>query len=89
MTRSRAIDVVKDFLSGLKQGMHRFGQDIATLINTILLAIVYLLAVGITSVIARLFRKRFLETRLNAKAKTYWNTLNIKKRPTDEYYRQF
>jgi hypothetical protein len=78
-----------DFIRGARKGMERFGHDIATLINTIILAVVYIIGVGITSLVAKIAKKRFLEMELNKKAKTYWNDLNIKKRKTDDYYRQF
>lgn len=77
------------FFKGVKDGMHRFGLDIATLVNTILLSLAYFIGVGITAIIAKLAKKKFLETKLNPRAKTYWNNLNIKKRHIDEHYKQF
>jgi hypothetical protein len=76
-------------LRGIRKGMHRFGTDIAGLVNTILLTIVYFIGVGLTSIVAKLSGKRFLDTKLDRKSKTYWNNLNIKKRQADDYYRQF
>ena len=80
---------VSEFFKGFKKGMKEFGHCISIIINTVLLSIVYIIGVGITSIIAKLAGKQFLELKLNKKAKTYWNNLNIKKRPIDEYYRQF
>ena len=77
------------FFKGIRKGMERFGLDIATLVNTIFLIPVYFIGVGFTSMLARITGKRFLELKLNKKMKSYYNNLNIKKRPLDEYYRQF
>ncbi len=78
------------FLMGCKEGMHLFGQNLALIVNTILLSAVYLIGVGPTSLIARLVGKRFLETKLRkGKNDSYWQDLSLKKRPMEEYYRQF
>lgn len=77
------------FFSGFARGFKRFGSNISVIVNTVLLALVYLLAVGPTSLIAKLTGKRFLTLKADKKAKTYWERLNLTKRPLDEYYRQF
>ena len=79
---------IKQLIKGFKKGMGNFGQNIALIINTILLTFVYLIGVGLTSIVAKIFRKHFLEIRMSNK-ETYWNDLNLKKRPIEEYYRQF
>jgi hypothetical protein len=75
------------FFEGVKKGMHLFGQNIANLMNVILLSIVYLLGVGLTSMIAKFAGKRFLDWKRGEGS--YWKTLNLKKKKMDEYYRQF
>jgi len=79
---------LKRFFRGFKKGMASFGQSISLLINTILLAFVYFLGVGLTSIVAKIVGKHFLETKLSKKG-TYWSDLNLKKKPIEEYYRQF
>ena len=79
---------MKPFIKGLKQGMSLFGHTIATLVNTILLTLVYLLGVGITSVIAKIFRKKFLK-RKPEEVNSYWENLNLKTQNKENYYRQF
>jgi hypothetical protein len=74
---------------GFNKGMRNFGHSMALIINSVLLAIVYLVGVGFTSIFARLFRKHFLDIRLSKKNETYWSDLNLKKKPMEEYYRQF
>ena len=69
--------------------MKNFGENIATLINFLLLSIVYIFGVGITKIFAKLLRKNFLELKLNVKNKSYWSKLDLKKKEIEDYYRQF
>ena len=78
----------RQFYKGFKIGMKNFGENIALIINTILLFFVYLIGVGLTSIVAKIFGKHFLEMKLSKKD-TYWNNLKLKKKPIKEYYRQF
>jgi len=79
----------KDFWKGFRKGFKAFGQGVTLVVNTLLLLIVYIFGVGITSVIARLAGKKFMDMELQKGAKTYWTELNLKKKPIEEYYRQF
>jgi len=80
---------LKQFVNGLKTGTKNFGENISVLINSILLVIVYIIGVGITFIFAKLSRKHFLDTKISKKRETYWSDLNLKKKPIEEYYRQF
>jgi hypothetical protein len=80
---------IKQFISGFKSGMQKFGQTISIVVNSILLSIVYLIGVGITSIASKILGKHFLETRLSKKRESYWSKLDLKKKPIDEYYNQF
>ena len=75
------------FIKGFKNGMQNFGKSIVTIINTILLLLVYILGVGLTALFAKITGKKFLETEL--KKGSYWTSLNLKKKKTEDYYRQF
>lgn len=77
------------FFIGFKKGVHNFGQTIATIINSVLLLIVYVLGVGLTSIFSKIFKKIFLEMGISKKQDSYWSELNIRKKPMKEYYRQF
>lgn len=68
--------------------MKEFGYTIAIIINSILLSIVYIIGVGLTSIIAKLVRKNFLEKKFSDK-ETYWENLNLGKNKMEAYYRQF
>ena len=79
--------MIKNLFKGLKEGNKMFGEDIASLVNFILLTFVYFFGVGITSIIAKIFGKHFLESKKNKNS--YWSELNLSKRKKEEYYRQF
>ena len=73
------MNTISDFFKGFKEGMHRFGQTISIIINSILLLIVYLIGIGFTSIIAKLFHKHFLDTEISKK-ESYWSNLNLNKK---------
>jgi len=79
--------MVKNLLKDIKEGYKMFGDDIASIVNFILLTFVYFLGVGITSIVAKISRKHFLE--LKTERNSYWSELNLSKRTKEEYYRQF
>lgn len=70
------------------EGMHFFGERIAFIVNSTLLFLVYVVAIGITSVIAKLFGKHFLDTAIDPKRETYWQDLPIEDHK-ESIYRQF
>jgi len=70
-----------------KKGMKNFGDNMAIVVNSVLLSFVYIIGIGLTSIFAKLFGKKFLETK--RRSDSYWSDLNLKKKPIEEYYRQF
>jgi len=78
----------KKNLKSFKEGFEEFGSNITTIINVLLLTLVYLIGVGTTSLIAKLFKKKFIQTK-TSKDKSYWKDLNIKKKPKEDHFRQF
>ncbi len=77
------------FFKGFKQGMNGFGKCITVIVNSALLSFVYIIGAGITATAARIRGKKFLQVSPDQNAKTYWEDLNLKKRPIKEHYRQF
>ena len=75
---------IKKFIKGLKKGQKEFGETIATVVNSILLSVVYLLGVGLTFIFSRLFDKHFLDSKIDLNKKTYWSNLNLNKKPLGE-----
>ena len=80
---------IRLFFKGFKKGTQDFGTSIGSIVNSVALALTYLVGVGLTSIVAKAARKRFLEFEISKKRKTYWSDLNLKKKPIEEYYRRF
>ena len=80
--------ILKQFLKGFQKGMYNFSSSISVIINSILLTMVYFIGVGITSVVAKLVDKHFLDIR-KIKKDTYWSSLNLKNKSIEDYYKQF
>ncbi len=75
------------FFKGFRKGAEEFGAGIATLVNTIILLLVYFVGIGLTSLVAKIFRKNFLEVK--PQNSSYWSELNLGKESVQNYYRQF
>jgi len=78
-----------DFFNGFKRGIAFFTEKISMLINSFLLLILYFLGFGLTSIIAKLFGKTFLETKLSKEKKSYWSDVDLKNKNDASYYKQF
>ena len=75
---------------GFRDGFKTLGEDVSTLVNTVLLALVYILGVGITAIIAKIAGKRFLERDIAASnPKTYWNDVEDEHPDLESHFRQF
>ncbi len=79
---------MKKVFKGFKKGMKDFGDCITIIVNTVLLLIVYLIGVGITSIVAKIIGKKFLD-KYPANEKSYWTDINIKKESIEDYHKQF
>ncbi len=77
------------FFKGFVEGLKGFGLTINTLISALLLLIVYLIGIGITSIIAKISGKHFLDIQSAPQHETYWTELALEKKPIDNYYKQF
>ena len=81
--------MIKLFFKAFAKGMKKFGSNISVIINTILLLPVYIFGVGLSAIIAKVSKKKLLDTKLFKEDKTYWSDLNLKKKSLEEYYKQF
>ncbi len=81
--------ILKNLLAGFLEGLKMFSENIAHLVNVILLSIVYIFAVGITTMIAKFFGKHFLELKIDKNCVSYWSDLNLKRKDLQEYLKQF
>lgn len=78
-----------NFLKGIKEGQKMFTETISIIINTILLTFVYFFGVGITSIIGKIFNKKFLDKKINTKLETYWESPEKLQTKMEDYYKQF
>ena len=76
------IDFIKNFWKGFK----RFGENIGLIVNSFLLFFIYFIGIGLSFIIAKIMKKKFLDTE---KKDSYWQKLNLAKKKEDYYYRQF
>lgn len=83
------MDAIKSLFTGFKNGIKHFGNDITIIINTLLLVFVYFLGVGFSSLFAKLSHKKLLILKPSKQVSTYWLDLDFKKKPLEDYYRQF
>ena len=79
---------IRLFIKGYKKGLEDFGGNISNIVNSVLLLIVYIIGVGITSIVAKIFKKNFLEMKISKK-ETYWNDIDLNKKSKEDYYKQF
>ena len=79
---------MREFFKHFKIGFQKFSHLLADLVNIILLAIVYYVGVGLTSIIAKIFKKSFLDLK-DKKVDSYWVDCQSTSKDIDDYYRQF
>lgn len=78
---------LKFFFKGIRLGMDLFGVFITTLVNTLLLFLVYIIGVTMVALPAKIMKKKFLDT--EKRDKSYWEELHLTKKSKEDYYRQF
>lgn len=82
------MSAIKDFFKGFRKGFKSFALKVTDVVNFILAFIVYFIGIGITSIIAKIFRKHFLDLKFKDR-EIYW----VKGRPAskdiEDYYKQF
>lgn len=81
------MEKVKLFFKGFYDGFKSFGLIVSTVVNFILLMIVYFIGVGLTSIIGKASKKEFL--RLKKGKKTYWEKRESVKHSIEEFKKMF
>jgi len=71
--------ILKLFFKGSKKVLEEFNQIIVKVSNSILLFVVYSVGAGLTSILARLVGKHFLDIKALKGVDSYWSDLNLKK----------
>lgn len=79
----------KIYFGSFTKGMNEFNKDLIFIINSVVLLIVYVLFVGITSIIARVFKKHFLHLNISANIDTYWTSTKQNLDSSEDYFKQF
>ncbi len=80
--------IINKFFKGFLRGVKNF-KYLHTIINLIVLTFVYIIGIGFTLIIAKINKRKFLETKLEKDKNSYWTDLNLKKQETEKYLRQF
>jgi large-conductance mechanosensitive channel len=78
----------KKIWNGIKTVLEPITKIISNIVNFVLLALVYFIAIGIVSVSMKLFGKHFLELKKQNK-KSNWHEHKVTKDPLEKYYRTF
>lgn len=79
----------KYFKDGFSEGKEFFSNKISTIINFVLLSVVYFTGVMITTVFAKISKKDFLDLKYDDKKESYWEVLNLDKKEESYYFKQF
>jgi len=77
------------FIKGFKSGFKDFGHLINNIINTTLLTILYIIGIGPTALILKIFNKKLLSLKKENVQDSYWEKYDLSTEPEDNYYRQF
>ena len=80
--------MLKRILDFIKSVLEPVAKVISSIVNFILLALVYFLGIGIVSISMRLFGKHFLELK-KKNSKSSWQEHKVTKQPLENYYRTF
>lgn len=80
--------MLKRILDSIKSVLEPVAKIISSIVNFILLALVYFLGIGIVSISMRLFGKHFLELKKKNKSSN-WHEHKMAKQPLEDYYRTF
>jgi broad specificity polyphosphatase/5'/3'-nucleotidase SurE len=68
----------KIFLTNYVRGFKLFSESISSIINFVLLSLVYVIGVGVTSFFSKLLKKSFIKKSQNKKISSYWKNFSLK-----------
>jgi len=75
-------------LSIVKSILNPIAKFISTIVNCILLSLVYFVGIGIVSLVMKLFGKHFLKLKKQNRMSN-WDDHELTKQPLENYYRTF
>lgn len=79
---------LSDFKIGVLDGFKEFGEIFPSILNFIILTVIYFVGIGFSSVLKLVLRKEFMELKTDKKKKSYWEDLNIGKNK-DNIFKQY
>jgi cytochrome c biogenesis protein CcdA len=82
------IKIKNKVILGIWGVFRKVGETVASIVNFIVLLIVYCIGIGITSLVMKTFGKKFLDLG-TAQKDSYWIKARVVKEPLSRYYRQF
>lgn len=77
------------FITGLNDGFSKPSFFIGSVINFLLLFLVYILAIGPISLLSKTSKKKFLQLDFSTRKKSYWQKSYMGQERKEDYYRQF
>ena len=80
--------MLKRILDSIKSFLEPVAKVISSIVNFILLALVYFLGICIVSIAMKLFGKHFLELK-KKNSSSNWQEHKVAKQPLENYYRTF
>ena len=81
-------NILRKSLFAAKKLLRIISRTLNKTINLILLFIVYFIGIGLTSIIAKIFNKHFLNVR-NKNGISYYTKIARKRQSAEDHYRQF
>jgi len=73
----------------LREGAAEFGEAIGKMVSFVLLSVIYVVAVGLTSLIGKLVGKVFVEMNIVRTRTSYWEDVDISTDKYERYLRQY
>ena len=80
--------MIKKAWQAIKSVLEPIGKVVSSIVNFILLFVVYFIGVGLVSIAMKIFGKHFLELKKQNR-KSNWHEHKITKEPIEKYYRTF
>ena len=80
--------MLKKFFEIKKKILEPVSKAMSSIVNFVLLSVVYFAGVGLVSMVMKLFGKRFLDLK-KTNNKSSWHEHKTAKQPIEKYYRTF
>ena len=80
--------MLKKLWLSVKSVLEPVSKFMASVVNLVLLFVVYFIGIGIVSIISKLSGKHFLNLKIQNKTSD-WHNHKVKKEPIEKYYRMF